>query len=220
MSSKRKRGAKEIRSLADLTPDPKNARKHNPRNVGIIEDALREVGAARSIVIDEDGVILAGNATTEAAANAFNGDVPVRVIPTDGREIIAVQRTGLSAREKRRLALFDNRAAELASWDAEIFEDFTPEDFKGLFSVNEVAAILDLEPEAGVDPNEEWKGMPEFVHEDKTAFRSLAVHFKDQEAVDRFAELVGQKITEKTRFLWYPEIEIERYADKRYEAEE
>ena len=61
--------------------------------------------------------------------------------------------------------------------------------------------------------------MPEFVQEDKTAFRSIPVHFKDQAAVDAFAALVGQTITEKTRFLWFPEIEIESYADKRYAAD-
>lgn len=61
-----------------------------------------------------------------------------------------------------------------------------------------------------------WDGMPEYDHEDKTAFRSIIVHFKNQENVDKFAELVGQNITDKTRMLWYPEIEIERASDKRY----
>lgn len=51
----------EITHLGDLRPDPRNARKHNPRNIGMIEAALHEVGAARSIVIDEEGTILAGN---------------------------------------------------------------------------------------------------------------------------------------------------------------
>src|SRR5690349_25083987 len=59
-----------ITHIKDLTPDPANARQHNPRNVGMIQDALQEVGAARSIVIDEAGTILAGNATVEAAAAA------------------------------------------------------------------------------------------------------------------------------------------------------
>ena len=60
--------------------------------------------------------------------------------------------------------------------------------------------------------------MPEFDQRDKTAFRSLPVHFKDQEAVDKFAALIGQKVTNKTRFVWFPAIEIETYADKRYVA--
>jgi len=47
-------------SLADLTLDPKNARKHNPRNIGMIVKSVGEVGVGRSIVIDEDGIVLAG----------------------------------------------------------------------------------------------------------------------------------------------------------------
>ncbi len=59
-----------ISSIADLKPDSRNARKHNQRNLNMIVDALHKVGAARSIVIDEDGVILAGNGVVEAAADA------------------------------------------------------------------------------------------------------------------------------------------------------
>lgn len=70
-----------------------------------------------------------------------------------------------------------------------------------------------------IDPMAEWRGMPEFNQEDKTAFKSIHVHFKNQDNVDNFAELVGQKIGEYTRAIWYPEIEIERYADKRYTSE-
>jgi hypothetical protein len=51
-----------LASLASLRPDPRNARRHTPRNDGLNVDALHEVGAARSIVIDEDDTILAGNA--------------------------------------------------------------------------------------------------------------------------------------------------------------
>ena len=67
-------------TLADLIPDPRNAREHNPRNIGMIVDSLHQVGAARSIVIDENNVILAGNGVVEAApdAEASRGDSPIR----------------------------------------------------------------------------------------------------------------------------------------------
>ena len=52
--------------IKDLVPDPSNRRAHNPRNIGMVSDALRAVGAARSIVIDEDDVILAGNGVVHA----------------------------------------------------------------------------------------------------------------------------------------------------------
>lgn len=101
--------------LRDLTPDAENRRAHNPRNVGMIVDALHHVGAGRSIVIDEDGVILCGNATVDAAAEA--GIEQVRIVEASGHELIAVRRRGLSAEQKRALALADNRAAELATWN-------------------------------------------------------------------------------------------------------
>lgn len=108
-------------TIADLTPDPRNARQHNPRNIGMIVNALQQVGAARSIVVDEDNVILAGNGVIEAAAEA--GIERVRIIDADGEEIIAVRRSGLTDEQKQKLAVYDNRTAELAEWDTEALAD-------------------------------------------------------------------------------------------------
>jgi len=133
-----------IETLADLTPDPRNARRHNPRNVGMLEKALGEVGAARSIVIDENGVVLAGNATIEAAGRA--GIERVQVVDADGETIIAVRRTGLTAAQKTRLALYDNRTAELADWDADVIADLMANEramLDGLFENDELAELID-----------------------------------------------------------------------------
>ncbi len=86
---------KKIDHIKHLKPDSANARKHNPRNIGMIVDSLQEVGASRSIVIDEDDNILAGNGTIEAAAEA--GITRLKVVEADGNEIIAVRRRGLNA---------------------------------------------------------------------------------------------------------------------------
>jgi DNA modification methylase len=103
--------------ISELTPDPANRRSHNPRNVGMLVDALHKVGAARSIVIDENGVVLAGNATLDAAAEA--GITGLQIVDADGSTVIAVRRSGLTDAQKRDLALYDNRTAELASWNVE-----------------------------------------------------------------------------------------------------
>ncbi len=151
---------KLINNLGDLTPDPRNARLHNPRNVGMIEAALHEVGAARSIVIDEDGVVLAGNATIEAAAQA--GIERVQVVDADGETIIAVRRRGLTPEQKTKLALFDNRTAELAEWDAGVLSELATEtDLSQLFRPDELAALLAETPDMGGGGDEEG-GAPNF----------------------------------------------------------
>ena len=93
----------DIDHIKDLKPDGRNARRHNPRNIGMIETALNEVGAARSIVIDEGGNILAGNGTVEAAAQA--GITRVKVVEADGNEIVAVRRHGAQGMSAKRQAV-------------------------------------------------------------------------------------------------------------------
>lgn len=129
-----------INHIKHLKPDAKNARRHTPRNIGLIVDALSEVGAARSIVIDEQGRVLAGNGTIEAAAEA--GITKIQVVDSDGETLIAVRRRGLTEHQKRRLALFDNRSAEPAEWDAAILGEFEEEGLlDGLFYKDELEEI-------------------------------------------------------------------------------
>ena len=127
--------------LSSLTPDPHNARSHGERNLALIESALREVGAARSVVVDEDGTVLAGNATLAAAARA--GLTRVRVIESDGTELVAVRRSGLTDAQKRRLALYDNRASDLADWDAATLAALQADtDLSGLWTDDELGELL------------------------------------------------------------------------------
>ena len=180
--------------ISELTPDKKNARAHNPRNVGMIVNALQEVGAARSIVIDEDGNILAGNATIEAAMEA--GIENLQIIEADGETIVAVRRTGLTPEQKKRLAYYDNRTSELATWDSEqVLADLDI----GL----DLSGILDSLNFDPIDYDKEWEGMPEFERE-PLAHRTIRVHFATPEDIGKFAEMMEQSITEKTRYLWYP----------------
>lgn len=105
--------------VAELVQDPQNANRGTDRGRQMVKDSLSNLGSGRSIVLDKHNRIIAGNKTAEqAAALGMNS---VRVIETDGSEIIAVKRTDLDLVEDskaKRLAIADNRSSELGlDWD-------------------------------------------------------------------------------------------------------
>ena len=146
-------------SISKLKQDPKNARKRTPQSKHLIEESLKSYGAARSIVIDESNTVLAGNGTIEAATAA--GISKVRVIETDGDEIIAVKRTGLTDGDKVGLALADNRTSDLSEWDAQMLQQLSTEhDIAPWFSQDDINELLEKEPDfdPDLDPTEDQSG--------------------------------------------------------------
>lgn len=51
---------------------------------------------------------------------------------------------------------------------------------------------------------EHWVGMPEFIQNDTTPWKSLYVHFRCIEDLREFAELIQQRITRDTPSVWHP----------------
>ena len=102
---------KDIKTLADLTPDGDNFNKHTEFGTKLLEDSLRKFGAGRSVLVDKDGNIIAGNGVVETAAGIGMDDVVV--VQTDGKKLVVVQRTDLEldTPEGRELALADNMTA-------------------------------------------------------------------------------------------------------------
>ena len=143
--------------LSGLKPDPRNARRRTDRSASLIAESLQRFGAARSIVIDEDGRILAGNGTVEGAKAA--GISKVRIIETDGDELVAVRRSGLTEEQKVGLALADNRTSDLSEWDADMLQQLSQEqDLAPWFDADDLAALLgeteQVEAEGLTDPDD------------------------------------------------------------------
>lgn len=140
--------------LEALITDPHNARRRTQRSHSLLERSLSEYGAARSIVIDEAGTVLAGNGTLEAAASI--GIERVLVVPTDGNTLVAVQRTDLTPRQKTEYGLSDNRTSDLAEFDPEALErllELDPElDLSPFWTEEEIAALGGTPDNLGDDP--------------------------------------------------------------------
>ena len=96
--------------------DTKNYRTHDDKNKKLILKSLKKCGAGRSILIDKQGEIIAGNGVYEQAKNL---NIPVKIIETDGSELIAIKRTDLDTESKKRkeLALADNSTSDNVTWD-------------------------------------------------------------------------------------------------------
>jgi len=108
------------KKLSELTADARNANKGTARGAAMIRASLRDYGAGRSVLLDRNGAIIAGNKTVENAGALGHKDVIV--VQTDGSQLVAVQRTDLDLKDPRarQLAIADNRSAEVSlEWDAE-----------------------------------------------------------------------------------------------------
>lgn len=105
-------------NISDLRFDDKNFNQHTEFGMSLLEKSLRENGAGRSILIDKDNNIIAGNGIIEAAGNI--GLENVKIVETTGDQIVAVKRTdiALDSAQGRQMALADNAtAAADLSWD-------------------------------------------------------------------------------------------------------
>lgn len=109
-------------ALGSLTALTKNPRKHGARDLGYLKDIIERVGAARSGVVDEDNVILAGNGFRAAALSA--GLQNAIIVDADGQTPVFVRRRGLSAAQKAELVVADNQVATLSEWDLEALQSY------------------------------------------------------------------------------------------------
>lgn len=110
--------------IAELTLDPRNARKHDERNLAAIGASLRQYGFREVVVVQlaDDGrkIVRAGNGRVQAAtANGWT-HVPAVLVREDDQAA-----TGF--------AIADNRTAELAEWDQSVLAELIGEiDLDGL----------------------------------------------------------------------------------------
>lgn len=119
-------------NIKDLKFDDKNFNKHTEYGMSLLEKSLKENGAGRSILIDKDNNIIAGNGIIEAAGQA--GLEKVKIVETTGNEIIAVKRTDLilDSKKGREMALADNATASAnLEWDKDtLTEEWSDEELK------------------------------------------------------------------------------------------
>jgi DNA modification methylase len=96
----------EIRPIAQLKPNPLNARTHPKKQIKQIASSIKQFGFTSPVLIADD-TILAGHGRIEAAKRLRLKSVPV------------VDLSDLSSEERRAYMLADNKLALNAGWDGE-----------------------------------------------------------------------------------------------------
>lgn len=123
-------------SIESLVPDNKNFNKGTEYGDRLMDESLRRFGLGRSILIDKNNRIIAGNKTAEKAADI--GFTDVLVVEVDGNQLVAVKRKDidLDTSKGRELALADNATGKAnLSWDEKMIAematkfDFNPDDW-------------------------------------------------------------------------------------------
>jgi hypothetical protein len=119
---------RKITTLSDLTFDDKNFNAGTETGQELLVKSLRKFGAGRSILIDKNNRIIAGNKTAEQADKAGLKDVII--VETTGDQLVAVKRTDidLDSTKGRELALADNAVAVAdIEWDIKTIREVTEE---------------------------------------------------------------------------------------------
>ncbi len=113
-------------NIESLVPDNKNFNKGTQYGDHLMDESLRRFGLGRSILIDKNNRIIAGNKTAEKAADI--GFTDVVVVEVEGNQLVAVKRKDidLDSAKGRELALADNATGKAnLAWDEELIADLS-----------------------------------------------------------------------------------------------
>lgn len=100
----------QVKKLSDITPYHNNPRK-NDVAVDAVVKSIRQCGYIAPIIVDENGVILAGHTRYKALKKLGRTEAEI------------VVKEGLTEEQKRKYRLLDNKTNELAEWDFDLLEE-------------------------------------------------------------------------------------------------
>jgi len=200
--------------IDDLIPDIKNPRKDlQPSDPEFkkINTSIERFGFLEPIVFNtKTKKVISGHQRLKIARK--QGKKSLHVVP------LGAYSWAFTDDDLKELSEQDENAANIAlnkaqgDWDMErlmanlqelkaIGYDITTTGFDNDEVNQSLANLSGLEVS---DPLKEWKGMPEFSSEDKTAAKSVMVNFETLKDMKDFSDHIKQKITEKTKSIWYP----------------
>lgn len=187
---KKLRDVRRVDSLILLPDDPRDG------DVGAIAESFKRFGQQKPIVINQDGVILAGNHMYRAA------------LALDWEEIW-VNESELEGVDQAAYVLADNRVSDLATYNNNYLIRQLEEvgDLTGTgYDLDDLDTLKRLTEaygdDAKLDPYKYWDGMPAYKSGERHPAFSATFNFPTVEDADRFFQ---QLDIPKRRWLWWPQ---------------
>lgn len=95
--------------IGDIIPYAQNARAHSEKQIGQIENSLKEFGFISPVLVDKEGILVASHTRILAAER-----IGLELIPT-------IRPEDLTPKQVRAYRLADNKLAENADWHQDVY---------------------------------------------------------------------------------------------------
>lgn len=160
------------RKLDDIKAYKNNPRK-NDQAVDAVAESIKEFGFKVPIIIDANGVIIAGHTRAKAARKLGIDKVPV------------IMADDLTEEQVKAFRLADNKVGELSGWKFDKLE-------KELAEIN-----VDMKRFGFTDePEEEAENLPAETDGSDIVTMGFEFHYKQQELIENAMQEVADSITE------------------------
>lgn len=199
----------KYKKTADLVPYANNSRLHDETQLGQLVASINEFGFTNPVLLDGANGIIAGHGRV-MAANVLG----LETVPT-------IELQHLTDEQKAAYVITDNKLAQNAKWDDEILrlelQSLSDADYDlSILGFDEASLSRLLDVAETADAFEEYNQAIEYENKNANPYKSLIVHFENEQDVDNFKHLIKQNFSNSAKYIYHPlqirkETESKRY---------
>lgn len=199
----------KYKKTADLVPYANNSRLHDETQLGQLVASINEFGFTNPVLLDGANGIIAGHGRV-MAANVLN----LETVPT-------IELQHLTDEQKAAYVIADNKLAQNAKWDDEILrlelQSLSDADYDlSILGFDEASLSRLLDIAETADAFEEYSEAIEYENKNANPYKSLIVHFENEQDVDNFKHLIKQNFSNSAKYIYHP-IQVRKETEsKRY----
>ena len=201
---------RELVNLSELKVDGNNPNRMTKEQHERLSTSIQKYGFIVPLITNKDLLIADGEQRLTVEQSLNMKQVPVIRLPVEDVD-----------RRLLRQVLNKLRGEHEPLLDADEFEKIIAmgkeDDLKYLLELDDVKLQM-LRLTLDDDVIREYGGMPDFLN-DNLSERVIILHFKNDVDVQEFAQLIDQKITLQTKYIWFPRLDYDRTANLRVVSE-